>query len=141
MPYTPGQVSEMLDIPPSSLRRLAIELKDFLSHQKGRHRRYTEGDINTLRRVRELTGQGYTLARIKQELSIVEEPQQGRADSLSLVPTIAGKLARMDDLYRGVMSDLDTLRADHENDRARLQKLERWAALPWWKRLFSKPPI
>lgn len=141
MPYPPKLVSEMLDIPPSSLRRLSSEFKDFLSKSPGRHRRYSEEDINTLRRVRELTGQGMTIERIKTQLRLVEEPPEKKTDALALVPTIAGELARMDDNYRAVARELEELRQDRERDRERLERLEQWAALPWYKRLFTRPPV
>lgn len=143
MPYTPAQVSAMLDIPPSSLRRLAKELKAYLSKPEGRHRRYTEQDINTLRKARELTSQGESLASVKLSLSLVEEETSlpASADSLALVPTISAELARMDDLYRAVAMELDQLRSSAMEDHERLRRLESWASLPWWKRLFSRPPL
>lgn len=143
MPYTPGQVSEMLDIPVSSLRRLSAEFADFLTKTKGRHRRYTEQDIDILRRVREGTQHGQTIAQIKQELAIVPESpadQDKPGDSLMMVPAIAGELSRLDDSDRVIMQQLQQLRADHESDHERLQRLEAWLRLPWWKRLFTPPP-
>lgn len=142
MPYTPRQVSEMLSIPESSLRRLSREFADFLSKQKGRNRKYNESDINTLRRVREMTGHGMTLEQVKTELSLTPEspPEQAAADSLAMVPTIAGELARLDDINRAIVQEIEQLRADRQADRARLEQLEKWFSLPWWKRIFSRPP-
>lgn len=139
--YTPGQVQEMLGLPPSSLRRLSVELKAYLSQQQGRHRRYTEQDILTLRRVRKLTGQGKSLQQIKQELAIPEETPAAAGETLALVPTIAGELARMDDNYRALQSVLEQLQLDRAADQERLKRLQDWAALPWWKRLFTPPPF
>ena len=140
--YHPNQVSEMLSIPPSTLRRLATEFHDMLSPQRSRHRRYTESDIALMRKVRELTGQGMSLAEIRQALTVVSETpeRQEEVSSLSLIPAISSELDRLDSAYHQVLSELEKLRAAHEGERERLQALEEWLSLPWWKRLFSKPP-
>lgn len=137
--FTPAQVSEMLNIPPSSLRRLAHEFAASLSKSPGRHRRYSEQDINTLRRVREMTGRGLSLETIRQQLTIVEaQPPAG--ETLAMVPTIAQELSRLDEFSRSVFGELEKLRAAWQEDHARLEKFSRWAALPWWKRFFTPPP-
>lgn len=140
--YTPRQVSEMLAIPESSLRRLSREFSEFLSRQRGRNRRYSDQDINTLRRVREGTSHGQTLEAIKQDLRLAPEnlPEQAPPDSLSLVPTVAGELARLDDVDRAILAQLEQLRQDHAADLERLERLEKWLRLPWYKRLFTRPP-
>ena len=50
--FTPGQVSDMLEIPPSTLRRYVKDYPEHLSETatKKRGRRYTELDIATLDR-------------------------------------------------------------------------------------------
>ena len=146
MPYTPKQVSEMLSIPESSLRRLSREFAAFLSKQKGRNRKYIEQDISVLQRVREATSHGQTIEEIKIDLSIKSpetDTQPADGDSLMLVPAIAGEFSRIDDHFSQVARELELLRADRQTDRDRIAKLERlaeWAAQPWWKRLFSRPP-
>lgn len=141
--YHPNQVSEMLSIPASSLRRLATEFRDMLSPQRSRHRRYTESDIALLRKVRELTGQGMSLSEIRQALTIVSETPEREAtaeSTLALVPGISAELDRLDSGYHQVLSELEKLREAHASDRERLQALEEWLTLPWWKRVFSTPP-
>lgn len=129
----------MLDIPPSTLRRLSHEFAAFLDKTPGRHRRYSEQDINTLRQVRSKTGQGMTVEVIRLQLPIVEaQPPAG--DSLALVPTVAAELSRLENYSRSILSELDTLRSAWKEDHVRLDRLAAWVALPWWKRLFTPPP-
>jgi DNA-binding transcriptional MerR regulator len=133
--YTPGQVSKMLDIPPSTLRRLSKEFAAFLDKTPGRHRRYSESDINILRQARSMTGQGMTVETILQQLPIVETPPPA-GDSLMAIPSIAAELARVDQLNRSLLGELESL-------KLRLDKLERldaWRRLPFWRRWFTPPP-
>lgn len=143
MSYTPGQISEMLDIPPSSLRRLSAQFAEFLTKSKGRHRRYTEADIAVLRRVREGTLHGKTLAVLKSELALVESrPKiEADADALSLLPAVASELTRLDDSLHAVLRELEQLRADRQADQERIAALEAQLAqlsLPWWRRLLGR---
>jgi hypothetical protein len=90
-----------------------------------------------------MTGEGMTLEQIRQALSIVEEAPErsaGDGETLSLIPTIAGELDRLDTAYHAIMSELDQLRTDRAADRERLERLENWLRLPWWKRIFTQPP-
>lgn len=141
--YTPTQVSEMLNIPPSSLRRLASEFQNMLSPQRSRHRRYSESDIALLKRVREMTGHGMSMEEIRQALSIVSETperEEEAGNTLALVPAISAELDRLDSAYHQVLSELEKLKASHDEDRARLQALEEYLSLPWWERVWRKPP-
>lgn len=142
--YTPAQVSDMLSIPPSTLRRLSSEFSEFLSKQKTRNRKYNESDIALLKRIREMTGEGYSLEQIRQALTVVSdtpERQEEASSTLSLIPTLSAELDRLDSGYHQVLSELERLRAERQLDNERITELEaRLEALnlPWWKRLFSQ---
>jgi len=143
MPYSPRQVSDMLQIPASSLRRLSKDFSDQLSRQKSRHRQYTESDIDILKRVREMTASGMTLTAVKTELTIVtpDQPEQpAPVDTLALIPTISHELTRLDDVTRSIILEFEQIRNDHKATVDRLQRLEAWSRLAWWKRLFTRPP-
>lgn len=143
MAYTPKQVSEMLQIPASSLRRLSKDFSDQLSKQKSRHRQYSEDDISLLKRVRELTARGMTLTAVKTELTFVTPDQQQPAapvDTLALIPTISHELTRLDDVTRSIILEFEQIRNDHKATVDRLSRLEAWSRLSWWKRLFTRPP-
>ena len=142
--YTPAQVSEMLNIPPSTLRRLSSEFADMLSKQRSRKRKYSESDIALLKRIREMTGEGVSLAEIRQALTIKildeAEPEPTADNTLMLVPAIAGELARIDESHHRLTRELERLLTERQDDRQRLERLEAWLSLPWWVRLFRSPP-
>jgi DNA-binding transcriptional MerR regulator len=141
--FTPTQVSEMLSIPPSTLRRLASKFSDMLSRQRSRHRRYSESDIALLKRIRDMTSHGMSLDEIRTALTIVSDTPKREevvSDMLSLMPAVASELDRLDTAYHQVMTELKHLRASHENAKSTIERFEEWLALPWWRRIFSSPP-
>ena len=70
---TPQGVTQALDISPATLRRWSDEFADYLSagaNPQGKgHRRYTAGDVETLRLIKELMNQGLTYEQVWQQLS------------------------------------------------------------------------
>lgn len=153
---TPGQVSEALDVPPSTLRRWAARFADHLSPQpSGRgHRRYTVDDLNTFRKVRDLSGQGVLLDDIADRLDVVEDPPDQTMDLITtegysrmldyavntleaLQATIADQGQRITRL-EGQASDRDQVTIT-DQDRE-LKRLREYIALPWYKRIFKNPP-
>jgi DNA-binding transcriptional MerR regulator len=158
---TPGQVSESLKVPASTLRRWAVKFVDHLSPQpKGRtHRKYTVDDLNTFRRIRDLSGQGFTLEEIANRLDVVDQdpPPDDTTDLIttegysqmlsyaveslnSLQSTIASQQMIIADQGQRITRlesktiDVDAGQSDE------LQRLRKWAALPWYKRIFKPPP-
>lgn len=135
--FTPGQVSEMLEIPTSTLRRYSSAWSEFLSasaRRSGRKRRYTSEDIVILRRVRELTGQHKAPEEIAALLQVVE-PDNPQESALSMVPAIAGE-------FESIRSFIAQLQSDHDNElselRERVKRLEDELNTPWYKRLFRR---
>ena len=126
------QTSEMLKIPPSSLRRYSSYFASYLSPQSpGRKRSYTDSDIVILGKIKELTRK-LPLDQIGPRLPLVEEPPPPE-NSLALIPGIAREFERID-------TGLSSLRASWEEDHKRLEKITAWARLPWWRKLFTSPP-
>jgi MerR family transcriptional regulator, heat shock protein HspR len=74
--YTVGQVAAMLQVQPAFLRRLDSE--DLVSPERseGGQRRYTRSEIDQVRRVSELAGEGLTLAGIRRLLVLEAEVAQ-----------------------------------------------------------------
>jgi DNA-binding transcriptional MerR regulator len=137
--YTPMQVSEMLKIPPSTLRRYSSVFAAYLSPQlKSKKRSYTDGDIVTLQRIKELARK-LPLDQVGPLLTVVEE-QPAPESSLSLIPTINRELQRLDTGQAGIVREIEELRAAFAADHSRLIDLEKYLALPWWVRLFRRPP-
>jgi DNA-binding transcriptional MerR regulator len=148
---TPGQVSESLDVPPSTLRRWAGRFADHLSPQpSGRgHRSYTVDDLNTFRRIRDLSGQGVLLDDIAKRLDVVDPPPD---DTTDLITTEG--YSRMLDYAVNTLQSMQSTITDQgqritrlesriidagQKDDQELKRLRKWAALPWYKRIF-KPP-
>ena len=130
--FTPGQVSETLSTPASTLRRWAKVFESHISPQTGSHRAYTLEDINTFRKVKEMLGQGFTYEAVKKNLDIVETPEDQTKDLATLPDMIQALQIATDQL-----ATLQT-QADHQDKR--IKDLENWIRLPWYKRLFTKPP-
>ena len=129
---TPGQASETLNVPPSTLRRWAKKFEDFLSPQTGSHRAYTLEDINTFRKIRDLLANGQTYKSIKEQLNIVETPKD-QTKALATIPDLIQALQFASDQLANMKSQMD--RQDE-----RIKALEAWIALPWYRKIFTKPP-
>lgn len=130
---TPKQVSETLDIPPSTLRRYATRFESHLAPRKGKKRMYTVSDLDTFRKIRDLSASGYGLDRIDEMLDVVETPQ----DKSNALVTIAD-FAQSLEIAHGKMSQL-LQRLDDQDDR--IEALENWIMTPWYKRVGKRPPI
>jgi len=129
----PGQASDTLDIPPSTLRRLAKEFEDYLSPQTGRFREYTLEDLDTFRKIRELLSHGMTYKDVKTRLQVLEKPSEDQEPkSLAVVPELIKSLQIASD-------QLATLQAKTDKQDQRIKALEAWIALPWYQKLFTEP--
>lgn len=148
--YTPGEASRLLDIPESSLRRLSHQLEAYLSKQRSRKRIYSERDLSTLRVARDLLDKRYTIEQVKIELGKVVDlseeesetasQEESQEESVSLIP-IARHLTRLEKNYVEQKKELEEMRLSLKADSERLKRLEEWLSQPWWKRLFSRPPL
>lgn len=158
MPYTPGQVSEMLKIPGSTIRLYAKLFVDYLSPQTGRKQRlYTEQDILTFARIKDLRSHHTPLDAIGPLLQVepgTAEPAKPEETALSLVPSIAAEIESAKSAARSALAKLDQVQQESQAhtsqiaqlsehlqfQTAQLTRLKEWAALPWWKRFFTSPP-
>lgn len=145
--YKPGDASKLLNIPESTLRRLAKQFENYLSPQQpGRTRQYSERDISILERARALLQDGMRVKQVYEELSKVidllgeQPPEPEREAEPENTSLVIRQLSELSKQYSSLESELERLRAEHEEDRARLARLERWFSLPFWKRILSKPP-
>lgn len=142
--FTPGQVSDMLEIPPSTLRRYVKDYPEHLSKTatKKRGRRYTEADIATLARARELLQQGRKPEETNKLLAVVgqEDPDAQPDSALALVPSISQALSEVQEQAQALRSILENV-ADNQNEaNSRLEALEAWARAPGYRRIFGPPP-
>ena len=128
----PGQASETLNIPTSTLRRLAKEFQEYLSPQTGRKRSYTIEDLDTFRKIRELLDAGMTYEDIKPRLQIVESKDDQPRD-LAIIPELINQLKIASETVQKMRSEMD------QQDQ-RIKGLEDWIALPWYGKIITKPP-
>jgi len=155
--FTPGEVSRLLDVPPSTLRRHVALLGEYLSPEARRQRArlFTMADVEILARVRQLTDQGMHLedigpiiaATIEQAGEGVEYPAGApeaedttEQTALMVVARISEKLDRVNRSLADQAGDLQALRLQLDQQARRLAELEAWRALPWWQRFGKKPP-
>jgi DNA-binding transcriptional MerR regulator len=135
---TPGEASTLTGIPGSTIRRYVKLFNKHMSAsaQKIRGREFTKQDLGVLMRIRDLTSANVPLKDISKHLGEVidEIPEEDVANmALSTV------LRRFDDFG----NLLEQQQAAQASQAARLDRLERlleYNRLPWWRRLFTKPP-
>jgi len=127
---TPAQVSQTLSVPPSTLRRWAKRFADFLSPQSGKKRTYTIADIDTLKRIQELSAQGLSYAQIAQTLTVVSQPP---AD------TALVNVADFAQALESAHAQLASLQAQVAQQAEELDAIKAWLQLPFYKRLGKKP--
>lgn len=150
--YSPAQVGEMLDMKPSTLRRLSALYADQLSptaQGEGRKRRYDDQDILKIRRIAEMTRDRRTHNEIRAALAVdvLESEPEKPTSALALVPEIlegferiSAQLARMESDRQADRETMTRLEGELERLRAELEEQRR----PFWdkirKRFRRQPP-
>jgi DNA-binding transcriptional MerR regulator len=129
---TPRQVSDSINVPPSTIRRWSVRFEKHLSPRTGKKRTYTPTDLDTFRRIRDLSASGFGLDRIESMLDVVERPQ----DKTTALLTLADFVQSLESAHSQVAS----LQATVDEQKARLDALESWLSLPWYKRIGKRPP-
>jgi DNA-binding transcriptional MerR regulator len=91
----PGEAAAAIGIKPSTLRVYVQRFGDLLSGEatagdREGHRFYSERDVETLRRARELIGRGLTYERAFAELRGGPPPRARRADNAEPSPVMVG---------------------------------------------------
>ena len=141
--YSPNQVSDMLKIPASTLRRYSVLFAAHLSPQRqGKKRTYSEADILILQRIKDLSRK-MPIDQIGPRLAVVEDQPTAPGSTLALIPEIAARFELLEADRQKTAKQVSELSARLETleaDRARFERLATWAALPWWRRLFTPPP-
>lgn len=150
MYYTPAQVQEMLNIPPSTLRFYSKRFANLLTPKGERkHRLYTDQDIATIKIIRDLAKAGTPLDLIESKIQVMPKPETSRPveNSLALVPAIAAEIANAQETANAAKAQADQLarlvddltnRLDQQQEQ--LDQFNEYFSLPWWKRIFSHPP-
>ncbi len=97
--WTPQQVSEMIKVPVSTLRRYAADYSQYLSssaHLAGKARRYTDRDIVIFEKIRQLLQKGNSVEQVRSLIPLTEFDQPV-STSLAAVPGIAAEIQALND--------------------------------------------
>ena len=112
--YTPKQVKALLSLPGSTLRRYAKVYADYLSQEANQARRnYTEQDISTLARIRDLSQLRRSVDEIKDQLQLVVD--DGGDDGQENITALA---------LPGILEQVNEYKADLEREIAARQSLQ-----------------
>lgn len=139
--YTPGEVSKMLDIPPSSLRRYVEKFGEQMSPsaRRRRGRMFSDRDLALIAKIRDLTGQGVALEKIAPQLADVvdqtppeELPPQ---TALAIFQRISENMTDIAGQVKDQRQELEELRARMD---ALAAALESERNTPWYKRIFKR---
>ena len=133
---TPGQVSDSLTVPSSTIRRWAKRFDKFLSQQQGKKRVYTLSDLDTLRQIRDLSAQGLTLDQIANALQVVEQPQP--ADTALISPEAVRAIEQINNQLMSLQQAYDKQQSEFDELR---NQLKAFYDLPWYKRIGKKPNL
>jgi len=139
--FTPKQIAKTLTIPESTLRRWASRFRAHLSiaeHTPGQHRTYTDDDLRIFGIIQMHLADGLTYAQIESELDVLETPVPDVSTALQLQPEFQNAIHNAIESARATIT---SMQAQIETQNKRIEKLERWASGPMWKRLFTKPPF
>lgn len=136
--YSPGEVSKLLDVPTSTLRRWSAHFAPYLSPSaqgKGHKRVYTDDDLNLLTQIRDLTAKSVHLDKIPELLGqVIDQP--GEVPEPVTALALPGVLRE----WRKITAQLEQLQATQQATQERLDRLEAYLKLPWYRRIGKKPP-
>ena len=128
----PAQVSESLNVPASTVRRWAAKFERHLSPRKGKKRSYTITDLDTFRKIRDLSASGHSLIKIAELLDVVEIPESKSTGLMNLADFVQAF-----EIFNSNMLQLQD-KLDTQDDR--IKQLEEWIYTPWHKKIGKKPP-
>ncbi len=156
MSYTPGEVSKILGVPASTLRRWAVRFEKALTPQApeaGRHRVYSNSDIETFRQIRDLAAKGHSLRAIENILTVIPsgqskpeftpdyepegEPTPDSEPSQNSALMVIGISRELGTHNAQIQALQDQINKQNE----RLAALTEYLALPWYKRIGKRPPV
>ncbi len=156
MSYNPGEVSKLLGVPVSTLRRWAVRFEKALTPQApeaGRHRVYSDSDLETFKQIRDLAAKGRSLRAIENILTVIP-PGQAKPEFTpdyepETDPTPANEQAQNSALMVLAVSrelgthnaQIQALQDQINKQNERLAALTEYLALPWYKRIGKRPPV
>ena len=135
--FTPKQICETLKVSPSTLRRWANRFENHLSvvdHEPGTHREYTPDDLSIFKTIQTHLDNGLTYAEIEKRLAVVEEPEPDQSTALLTLPEFTQAIENARAAVANLQMEIEELKNWQSEINA-------WVALPFYRRLFTKPPM
>ena len=129
---TPKQVSDSLNVPPSTIRRWANRFESHLSSRKGKKRVYTTSDLDVFRRIRDYSASGLGLDRIDELLGVVEK-QEDQSKELLVLADFVQAIESAHNTIAQMQNQID-------EQSARIDSLEEYIKSPWYKKIFGSRP-
>jgi len=129
---TPKQISETLTVAPSTLRRWSKRFSKHLTpHEPNTHREYSTSDLETLRKIKELLDAGLTYDDIEPKLDVIEPSETDKA----LI-----SLSDFNQVIEQARASIQRLQSQIDDQAQKIESLENYLSLPFYKRIFTKPP-
>ncbi len=149
MSYSPGEVSDILSVPASTLRRWAVRFEKQLTPQApeaGRHRVYSKSDIETFRTIRDLAAKGQSLRGIENVLTVIPPGQSPPNPEPDTEPAPEPNPEQSQNNALMVLAgthnaQIQALQDQINKQNERLSALTEFLALPWYKRIGKQPPV
>jgi DNA-binding transcriptional MerR regulator len=139
---TPKQISDSLNVPPSTIRRWAARFEDHLSTcnlKKGQKRVYTTSDLDVFRRIRDYSASGFSLDKISELLDVVEKPID-ESKGLLVLADFVQAIESAHNTIAEMRTQLEDQSAKIDDQSARIEALEKWINSPWYKKIFGSRP-
>jgi len=163
--FSPGQASELLEIPPSTLRRYAKLFEKYLSEGARKKRRtYTETDLSKLKQIKELLDAGSTIKEVPDQLGKTLEVQKEDTSTALALPGLIEQLKEFQSIFEQQQQEIeehkqaliylakrfkqiekrDQQRQHQEQEviilTERVDQLQEWINTPWYRKVGKKPP-
>ena len=157
--YTPKNITKLLGIPPSTLRRYAVLFGDYISPQRPntRRRSYTPGDLAIFAKIKDLSDAGIGIDDIREQLGppgniidIEQPPEEITEDDVKALalPGILKQIETFRDRFEQQQEQIAALMARDENHQTEMKRLQdqvdqlagqlEEAKRPWYKRIFRR---
>lgn len=151
----PGETAKTLQVSGMTLRNYVKHFSPLLSETATRNtgRQFTEKDIGILKRANSLLSEGLTYGQVLEKLEgektlegevLTDEDWNEAPAEETETPGMSLQVIEFLEMFieqtQGTIEAKDELISELRNDKERLEGELKWLRLPWYRRLFTKPP-
>lgn len=128
MDYTPGQVSDMLNIPSSTLRRYVAKFGNYLTDgaTRQRGRLFSDGDLNVIMRIRDLAAQGVSLDNIAEQIEQASKEagiDKERIEPETAITIIDNRFKEVNERISDYVAQVNAVQKDQIDQAAEIDEL------------------